>query len=138
MLDMLKGLFGLAKESPFKLIIILAIISALTGFVIWYDTSRYNAGFNAAKVEVYEEARKAEIALQEAQEAILGGLQEELSLAKQKSQSSKDIAVALQHKLDNQPSARTYREISNVQTGECINLSPDFRRVLDNIIEQPE
>ena len=133
MMELLTGLFSFAKQSPFKLAIILAIIASITGFIVWYDNSRVQAGYNKAKVEIYEQVEKDRAKLEEQHQIQLTQLKDKLKSTKQESEENKNKAVELQDLLDNRPTVEIYRDISEVQS-QCTNLGADFIRVRDNII----
>lgn len=133
MMELLTGLFSFAKESPFKLAIILAIVTSLTGFIIWYDNSRVQAGYNKAKVEIYEQAAKDKAKLEKQYKTELDKLKVKLQSTKQESQENKNKAVALQELLDNRPTVEILREIPKVES-DCDSLGADFIRLRNNII----
>ncbi len=59
MIEVFKGLLGLAKSSPWKLGIILALVTSVIGFIQYQQHIQYKRGYNAAKVEYMEANKKA-------------------------------------------------------------------------------
>lgn len=62
MIDIIKGLFEFAKTPTTKLVLILAIVSAVVGFLTWTHHQIYQAGVNSEKVRqeaLHKEAMQA-------------------------------------------------------------------------------
>tara|TARA_R100001244_G_scaffold12078_2_gene14146 strand:- start:1189 stop:1587 length:399 start_codon:yes stop_codon:yes gene_type:complete len=57
-LDLIKTGFGLAKDSPFKLLIIAGIITAVIGFVEFRLHAEYKRGYQKAQIEGQEREQK--------------------------------------------------------------------------------
>ncbi len=134
MLDIVKGLLS---GGPVKLVLILAIISAITGYLVYDDTSSFNAGYNKAKAEYLEAVNEARNEAERASEASLKQLKERLITLEQESYNNKNRAVELQSLLDNRPTVEIIREIETIETGECTDLGSDYKRLLNDIISDP-
>lgn len=132
-MDLVTGLLSFAKQSPFKLVIILAIISALSGVYVWHINKVETAGYNKAKVEIYEDVERKREEREKQFQADLKSLRDKLKTTKQESQENKNKAVELQKLLTNRPTVEVFRDISSIET-ECVDLGVDFGRVLHNII----
>ena len=59
MINLIKVALGAVKGSWVNIALVLAVVSALTGFVIYYDTARFNAGYNQAVVDLQDSSQEA-------------------------------------------------------------------------------
>ncbi len=130
---MFEAVAGLFKQSPFKLGLILAIVVAISGFVMWYDHSRYKAGYDAAKVEYLEDHQKKMDALEKEYHKQATAASAELSEVLDKKTEWREEAIRLQQLLNNKP-----EEIPDVES-DCTSIGADHIRLLRDIIgEAPE
>lgn len=130
---MFEAVAGLFKQSPFKLGLILAIVVAISGFIMWYDHSRYQAGYDAAKVKYLEDHQEQMEALEKEYQTQVSKASDKLSRALDKKTQWKEEAIRLQGVLSNKP-----EEIPDVES-DCTNIGTDHVRLLRDIIgEAPE
>ncbi len=134
MFETIKNMLGLASMSPIKLGMIIVILSMIGGGIVWYDTSRFNAGYNKAEAKYLKEAKRAREQADANSRASLAALTLELTTTKQEANKNKNRAVELQSLLDNRPTLEIIREIETIQTGECVDLGSDYQRLFNDII----
>ncbi len=125
MFDFVTGLF---KGGPVKLIVMAAMLSALIGFAMYYDTARFNAGFNAAKVEMFEENEKAvSDAVADARAGFVIVLNEEATkrlIAERDAQALRDTPQEL----------RIEKVIEIIENAECVNTGDGYLGLLNSHI----
>jgi len=129
MLDIIKLGLGAVKGSWVNIALVLAVISALTGFVIYYDTARYNAGYNAAIVDMKDSSETVS-------KAAVERLKEKHS--RTITQLNRE-ATALQEtlrKLREKPDVKIITKIKTVvEEGECKRVGAPALQLLNSIIE---
>ena len=119
----IKALIGLAKASPYKLVLILTLVTSLIGFVVWYDNARWKAGYNAAKAEELKAVKKAEKVLVAKYDKILS-----------RNLRERKAALRLIERLRNQPEV-THSEIKEAaNASSCKHLGPEFNRVFNKLV----
>lgn len=129
MLALIKTAFGATTGSWVKIALVLAIITALTGFVVYYDKSRYNAGWNAALVEYTA-------ASQEATEASTAAFKLELSNSLAKKRVELTEANRTIQELLEEPTIEYIKEIQIVvESSNCKRIGAEPYRLLNSIIE---
>ena len=124
MIEMMKGVFSLAKESPFKLVIILAIVSCLTGFVVWYHSELQQSGYNQCLVDQEKAEEKSEAEQ-------LAALREEIEAYKIEKAKDKAALKSANEQIDNLEKIHgdIDYEIRNYEAPEVPEDCPDSDRV---------
>lgn len=128
MFNLIRGVLGGLGGSGWKIVIILGLISSLAGFVVYYDKQRYNAGYNAAVVEM--QAKHEEALSVRVDEAT-----EDLSNALTQAEKRREQALKLIEELRNKPvevRTRVVREI--IENAECERLGIDYMQLLNQSI----
>lgn len=133
MLDAIKGLIGLSSFSTTKLVVILAMLSVLSGTLIWLRQSVYESGYNAAIVAQVKVNKEAEKRLQETYEAKLKVVQSNLNRATSESTSQRQKAMALQKLLDNTSRTEVIREIPKLVT-KCNDLGVSYDSMFKSFV----
>lgn len=125
-----KGALGLAKNSPWTLGILLAIVTAVIGFVEYRLHAEYERGKAETLVKIsqeYEEKRKEQAKIDAAA----------LIKAKEAHDLQKEIAIELAKKLAKKPKV-TIREITKAtSTPNCRKLCPDNYELWLDISQKP-
>lgn len=125
MFDIIKALFGAVKSSPFKLVLVLAIIASVTGFIVWYDHARFEAGYNSAQVELHEAHQEA---MRAAVEKAKKDLNEALALEKEgRIRAERDY----QRLREKPPEVEIREVIKIVESSECKRVGSDVIGLLN-------
>lgn len=125
-----KTAFGLAKDSPFKLLIILGIISAVIGFVEFRLHQEYEKGVSDTENKYFEQQQKA-------MEELEKKYKDELAKAIEEKKEAKKKARELQIELDKKPKV-LIREIFEVTNNpDCSKLCPDAHQLWIDITQKP-
>ena len=128
MLSLIKGALGAVKGSWVNIALVLAVVSAISGFVVYYDKSRYNAGYNAAVV-------KMAAATQVATEASAAAFKLELSNALANKRVELTEANRTIQELLRRPTDVIVKEITKVvESSECKRIGAEPHRLLNEII----
>lgn len=126
-------ILNLIKGSPLKLLVILAFISSIAGYVLYDRQQRFEAGYNTAKAEYLEQLNVAQIQADGVLEASLKKLREQIAEKQRIVEENRLKAIQLQSKLNDRPTVEIIREIESI-TSDCTDLGDDYWRLQDNII----
>jgi len=122
------NIIGAIKAAPVKLIVISIIISSLIGFIIYYDKARYEAGWNAAKVELYEENEKA---IESAVEATRERLNKVIATQEIKFKRAEIDSQALRN---NRSQVGVKEVVNAIESSHCDRVGVDYIRLLNKYI----
>lgn len=133
MVEMIKGVFEMAKSSPMKLVLILAIISALGGFYVYHIDQVKSSGYNQCLVDMKAANEKAE--------------SEELAKLKKKIKELQEQRDTFEKSASDARKIIEDRNIENkVLKNEIANFGkhsvhcvfePEFQRLFNDIIGEP-
>ena len=116
-------------------LLLLASLFIIYGLNI-YDSSRFKAGYNAAKLEAMERYTQEQSELKRQFEARIRDLTKDLEDTRKQSTINRDKAIELQELIDNRkPIKEVIREIEVIRD-DCSDI-PAYGRVLHTIIGQP-
>ena len=125
-----KGGLSLAQSSPYKLAIILAIVTAVTSFIIYQQKIQYDRGYDAARVEMFDKYQDdLEIATKNAVK--------DLDIAIENRDKYKNLAIDLQKLLDKKPKVLPGEIITVVERMPCDRLGSDGLLLWQSITAQP-
>jgi len=130
MIELIKGLIGMAKSSPYKLAIILAIVSAVSGFIIYQQKIQYDRGYDAARVEMFEK-------FQDDLETSTKNAKKDLGIAIENRDKFKQIAINLQKELNKKPKVLPGDIITVVEKMPCDSLGHDGYQLWLDITSKP-
>jgi ABC-type transporter MlaC component len=131
-MEYLKGIFELAKASPMKLVLILAIISAASGFVVWYHGTVEEAGYNSCLVDQQKANEALESEQLEKLKAEIAKLKADKAKKEKAAQEAADTVADFKQK--NQGLLDEILELSK-KADACV-FSDDFGGLLFDIIGQ--
>lgn len=136
MFSFFKEAFGLVSVSPWKLALITALVASITGFVVWYDNARYQAGWNAhivASMEKNKEAREKAVG------DAVAKVKADLSNALSESEKRRQEALKLIEQLRQVPETPKPEIVTRIITeSDCSNLGNDVKDLFNSYIgEKP-
>lgn len=108
-----------------KPLIGLAIASALSAFIYWYDGQRFDAGYNKAVIDM-------DVVVEAAHKASLEVLTEEYEHSIQIAKYKEKVAQEALQRLRDKPPRIEYREINKVvENSECKYLTNEYVGLLN-------